>query len=137
MYILVAFVDGVEVEPIKREVSKVVYTWRNKDWWFPPIMAKKEKEKTDWLLHKWEIVIWLKLVYDFLFFFFRHFIEEIYSMPRSFCRDWSYMLWCNGIRSPFCPFFNLLSFYGFTNDDVEFQGKNLAFGKLGLGFVDI
>ena len=31
----------------------------------------------------------------------------------------------------------LLSFYGFTNDDVEFQGKNLAFGKLGLGFVDI
>ena len=26
MYILVAFVGGVEVEPIKREVSKVVYT---------------------------------------------------------------------------------------------------------------
>ena len=45
MYILVAFVDGVEVEPIKREVSKVVYTWRNKDWWFPPIMAKKKKKK--------------------------------------------------------------------------------------------
>ena len=100
MYILVAFVDGVEVEPIKREVSKVVYTWRNKDWWFPPIMAKNEKEKTDWLLHKWEIVIWLKLVYDFLFFFFRHFIEEIYSMPTSFCQDWSYMLWCIDIKSP-------------------------------------
>ena len=78
MYILVAFVDGVEVEPIKREVSKVVYTWRNKDWWFPPIMAKKENEKTDWLLHKWEIVIWLKLEYAFLFFLFRHFIEHIY-----------------------------------------------------------
>ena len=26
MYILVAFVGGVEVEPIKREVSKFVYT---------------------------------------------------------------------------------------------------------------
>ena len=56
MYILVAFVDGVEVEPIKREVSKFVYTWRNKNRLVAFIaktcFKKFKKKKKDWLLHK-------------------------------------------------------------------------------------
>ena len=55
MYILVAFVGGVEVEPIKREVSKVVYTWRNKNRLVAFIAKtcfkkRKKEKKTDYCI---------------------------------------------------------------------------------------
>ena len=74
--------------------------------------------------------------------FLDHFIKEIYSILRSFWQDWSSMLRCIGIRSPFAiylfysPFMGLLMMQNFKGriQRLVNQGQGLQIFR---NFVEV